>query len=121
VGGRLAVAVRDFCLGPGRNALEPDEIIMSIRVPVTAGYEQFAKLGPRNSMVIAVASVAVRLDPGRRSVGAAIGSAAPTPVPAVAAEQVAAAELDWSGRGERPARVASRFAARAVGARAPVD
>jgi CO/xanthine dehydrogenase FAD-binding subunit len=121
VRGQRTVAVRDFFLGPGRSVLDPDEIIVSIRVPATAGYEQFAKLGPRNAMVIAVASVAVRLDPQRRTVGAAIGSAAPTPVSAVAAEEFAAAELDWSKRGELPAAVAAHFAELAAGATSPID
>jgi CO/xanthine dehydrogenase FAD-binding subunit len=121
VRGQRAVAVRDFFLGPGRSVLEPDEIIVSVRVPVTAGYERFAKLGPRNAMVIAVGSVAVRLNPQRRTVGAAIGSAAPTPVSAVAAEEFAAAELNWSGHDGLPAGVASRFAELAVDATSPID
>ena len=44
-----------------------------------AGPQQFAKIGTRNAMVIAVTSFGLALHGDRRTVGAAIGSAAPTP------------------------------------------
>ncbi|MEU7749642.1 FAD binding domain-containing protein [Nonomuraea sp. NPDC049158] len=115
------VPARDFFLGPGRSVLAEEEIVAAVRVPAATGPEQFAKLGPRNAMVIAVASVALTLDPVRRRVGCAVGSAAPTPVAASAAEEFAAAELDWDGGREPPAPVAARFAALVADATAPID
>ena len=47
----------------------------------------FAKVGTRSAMVIAVVSFALDLDVERRRVGAAIGSAGPTPLRAAAAER----------------------------------
>ncbi|MCG5214338.1 FAD binding domain-containing protein [Streptosporangium soli] len=119
--GTRRVPARDFFLGPGRSVLADDEIVAAVRIPVAAGAEQFAKLGPRNAMVIAVASVAVTLDPPRRRVGCAVGSAAPTPVVAGDAETFAGAELDWDGRRELPASVTARFAELAAAATAPID
>ncbi|MFI7610465.1 FAD binding domain-containing protein [Nonomuraea terrae] len=118
--GTRAVPAREFFTGPGRSALEADEIVTAVRLPVAAGPQQFAKLGPRNAMVIAVASVALTLDPGHRRVGCSAGSAAPTPVAAAEAEEFAAAELDWTG-GELPAPVLARFGELVAGATSPID
>ncbi|MFC4009283.1 FAD binding domain-containing protein [Nonomuraea purpurea] len=119
VRGERSVPAREFFLGPGRSALAGDEIVTAVRVPVGTG--QFAKLGPRNAMVIAVASVAVTLDGQRRLAGCAVGSAAPTPVAASHAEEFAAAELDWDGgRPPGPALLA-RFGELAARATAPID
>jgi CO/xanthine dehydrogenase FAD-binding subunit len=121
VRGARSVPAREFFTGPGRSVLAQDEIVTAVRVPVAAGAEQFAKLGPRNAMVIAVASVALTLDPGRRRVGCAVGSSAPTPVAAAQAEEFAAAELDWAGGGALPARVRTRFGELVAQATAPID
>jgi carbon-monoxide dehydrogenase medium subunit len=85
--GTRQVAVEDFCTGPGRNVLEPDELLVSINVPAPqagsgANYLRFI---PRNEMDIAVAGVgsAVVLDDsGQNFVSARISlaSVAPTPV-----------------------------------------
>lgn len=81
------VAVEDFCTGPGRNILEPGEILVSINIPAPqansgANYLRFI---PRNEMDIAVAGVgsAVVLDDSGQSFVSArisLASVAPTPV-----------------------------------------
>ena len=71
VRGRRDIPIDDFFLGVKRNALAADELIRAVRMPVAPGPQQFAKVGPRNAMVIAVCTVAVALDPGRRTVGTA--------------------------------------------------
>jgi carbon-monoxide dehydrogenase medium subunit len=85
--GSRQVAVEDFCTGPGRNVLEPGEILVSISMPAPqansgANYLRFI---PRNEMDIAVAGVgsSVVLDgSGQNFVSAriALASVAPTPV-----------------------------------------
>ncbi|MCY4367186.1 MAG: xanthine dehydrogenase family protein subunit M [Chloroflexi bacterium] len=85
--GSRQIPVEDFCTGPGRNVLEPGEILVSINVPAPpansgASYLRFI---PRNEMDIAVAGVgsAVVLDgSGQNFVSARISlaSVAPTPV-----------------------------------------
>jgi CO/xanthine dehydrogenase FAD-binding subunit len=77
VRGERRVPLQSFLLGVKRNALEPDELIVAARVRVGDGRETFMKVGPRNAMVIAVVSLAVRADRERGSLSAAFGSAAP--------------------------------------------
>jgi len=85
--GERRLPLAQFCLGPKRSALRPDELIAAVRTPAAAGPQQFAKVGTRNAMVIAVVSFALDLDLERGRVGAAIGSAGPTPLRAAAAER----------------------------------
>jgi CO/xanthine dehydrogenase FAD-binding subunit len=102
VRGRRRVPVRDFFTGPKRHALEPDELVAAVHAPVAAGPQQFAKVGTRNAMVIAVCSFALSLDPERRRVGTGIGSAGPTPLVAAEAERFLAGVLDERGLWETP-------------------
>jgi CO/xanthine dehydrogenase FAD-binding subunit len=120
VRGIRQIDIDDFFLGVKRNALEPDELIRAVRVPVAAGPQRFAKVGPRNAMVIAVCSVAVALDPDRRRVGTGIGSAAPTPRRSADAEAFAAAALPWAG-GTLDEAVAREFGVRVAAAADPID
>ncbi|MBA2385325.1 MAG: FAD binding domain-containing protein [Actinobacteria bacterium] len=94
VRGARLLPLEAFLLGVKRNALEPDELIVAARVRV-GGRETFMKVGPRNAMVIAVVSLAVRADPERGELRAAFGSAAPvaTLVSAPLAEKAAFPEL----------------------------
>jgi len=121
VRGRRLVPVADFFTGVKRNALEPDELIRAVHVPVTGGPQQFAKIGTRNAMTIAVASFALALHPAARRVGTGIGSAAPTPRRAPAAEDLLAGELDWDGRAPLDASVVRRFGELVAAAADPID
>jgi CO/xanthine dehydrogenase FAD-binding subunit len=120
VRGARQIAIDDFFTGPKRNALAPDELILSIRVPVAPGPQQFAKVGPRNAMVIAVCSFAVALDPSSRSVGTGIGSAGPTPLRAGSAEGLAA-DLPWSTRTELDDDLVRAFGASVAASAQPID
>jgi CO/xanthine dehydrogenase FAD-binding subunit len=95
--GSRSVPVAEFCTGPKRNALAPDELIRAVRLPAARGPQQFAKVGPRNAMVIAVCSFSVALDADARTVRTAIGSAAPIVVPAPEAEAFAEGALQEAG------------------------
>ncbi|HKT05127.1 MAG TPA: FAD binding domain-containing protein, partial [Rugosimonospora sp.] len=97
VRGTRRLPVAEFFTGPKRSALAPDELIAAFLVPPAAGPQQFAKVGTRNAMVIAVCSFALSLDSARRSAGTGIGSAGPTPLRAPAAEELLAGELPWDG------------------------
>jgi CO/xanthine dehydrogenase FAD-binding subunit len=121
VRGRRLVRAADFFTGVKRNALEPDELIRAVHVPVTGGPQQFAKIGTRNAMVIAVASFAIALHPAAQRVGTGIGSAAPTPRRAPAAEDQLAGELDWDGRAALDASVVRRFGELVAEAADPID
>ena len=85
--GTREVAVEDFCTGPGRNVLEPGEILVSIHIPAPEAHSgsNYLRFIPRNEMDIAVAGVgsSVVLDEsGQNFVSARISlaSVAPTPV-----------------------------------------
>jgi CO/xanthine dehydrogenase FAD-binding subunit len=90
-------------------------------VPAATGPQQFAKIGTRNAMVIAVTSFAIALHPDRRQVGTGLGSAAPTPRPAAEAEVYLAGELDWAGRSRPAEDVVRRFGELVAAAADPID
>ena len=75
VRGTRVVALTDFLVGPKQNVLAEDELVAGVLVE-TGGRQTFMKVGPRNAMVIAVVSLAVRVDGELR---AAFGSAGPVP------------------------------------------
>jgi CO/xanthine dehydrogenase FAD-binding subunit len=115
------VPVAEFFTGPKRSVLAPDELVAAVLVPAAAGPQQFAKVGTRNAMVIAVCAFALALDPGRRRVGTGIGSAGPTPLPATAAEERLAGALPWDGPGELDEALAREFGELVGAAARPID
>ncbi len=119
VTGARRLPLAEFCVGPKRSALRPDELIAAVRVPAAAGPQLFSKVGTRSAMVIAVASFALDLDVGGCRVGAAIGSAGPTPVRAHTAEQFLEGTLA-EGRG-LPASAIERFGELVAEAARPID
>lgn len=123
--GTRTVPVAAFCTGPKRNVLADDELITAVRLPAARGPQQFAKVGPRNAMVIAVCSFAIALDAEARSAGTAIGSAAPTVIPAAEAEAFLLGVLDDGGRWERRTPLSdaelARFGELVGAAASPID
>ena len=75
--GIRVVPLSGFIVGPKKNALEPDEFISAIEVSPSCGPQTFMKIGPRNAMVISVASLALVADRERGQIRAAYGSAGP--------------------------------------------
>jgi CO/xanthine dehydrogenase FAD-binding subunit len=117
--GRRRIPLAAFCLGPKRTALRPDELIAAVRVRPAAGPQQFAKVGTRNAMVIAVASFALELEPERGRVGTGIGSAGPTPLRADAAERFLEGVL--AERRGLPESAVARFGELVAQAAQPID
>ena len=76
VRGERTIPLPEFIVGVKRNALAADELVVAVLVDVAEARETFMKVGPRNAMVIAVVSLAVRVDGELR---AAFGSAGPVP------------------------------------------
>ena len=87
------IPVEDMCVGPGKNALDEGEFLVSIKIPLknstfSASYERFI---PRNEMDIAVAAVAssVSLENGKiSSCRIALAAVGPTPIFAEEASQM---------------------------------
>jgi CO/xanthine dehydrogenase FAD-binding subunit len=125
VRGTRLIEIGDFFAGVKRNALAPDELIAAVWLSAPTGPEQFAKIGTRNAMVIAVAAFSLALHPGRRTVGTGIGSAAPTPVRAAEAERFLAAALGeyglWESRERLPEEIVAEFGALVSSAASPID
>jgi CO/xanthine dehydrogenase FAD-binding subunit len=123
--GTRRVPVAEFVTGPKRNAARDGELIAAFHLPAAAGAQQFAKIGTRNAMVIAVCSLSLAIWPERRAVCACIGSAGPTPIRATEAEAFAAGVLDeeglWEGRGPIADAALERFGALVAAAAAPID
>jgi len=125
VGGTRRLPARDFFIGPKRNAMRGDELISAFLIPPAQGPQQFSKVGTRNAMVIAVCSFALAIDPQRRRIGTGIGSAAPTPVTAEAAERFLEEVLDEGGLWDKPAPMQesalARFGELVAAAARPID
>ena len=117
VRGAREIPIEEFFTGPKRNALAPDELIRSVRIPVADGPQQFAKVGTRNAMVI---SFAVALDPLQRTIGTGIGSAGPTPLRAPAAEALASS-LPWTDGAALDDDLVRAFGSLVAQAAAPID
>jgi CO/xanthine dehydrogenase FAD-binding subunit len=121
VRGTRRVPVAEFVSGPKRTCIEPDELIAAFDVASAAGPQQFAKVGTRNAMVIAVCSVALALWPEQRRVAACVGSAGPTPLVATEAEEYIAGALDWDGGRPIDEDALARFGELVAGCARPID
>ena len=123
--GTRRVPVSEFVTGPKRTGLAPDELIIAFVLPPAAGPQQFAKVGTRNAMVIAVCSVSLALWPEERRVATCIGSAGPMPLPAAEADAFIAGVLDehdhWASRAPLPDVALQRFGELAGQAARPID
>jgi CO/xanthine dehydrogenase FAD-binding subunit len=123
--GRRRIPIGNFFTGPKRSVLQQDELIAAFRVRPAPGPQQFAKVGTRNAMVIAVCSFAIELDPAARRVGTGIGSAAPTPIVAGEAERFLEGVLDedhlWESGRRLPEPALGRFGELVAAAARPID
>jgi len=119
--GTRRLAAREFYAGPKRSAARKDELIAAFLIEPAAGPQQFSKVGTRNAMVIAVCSFALALHPDRRRVGTGIGSAGPTPLRAIEAEDFIQGELDWDGRRPPSEATVRRFGDLVAAAAKPID
>ncbi len=83
--GDREIPVAEFCTGPGRNVLNPGELLVSLHLPApVAGFgAAYLRFIPRNEMDIAVvgagASVVLQGDTIRKGI-VSLGAVAPTPL-----------------------------------------
>lgn len=116
-GGRTRrIPLGEFLVGPKRTNLAPDELIVGVEWRPVAGPGSFAKVGRRNAMVIAVASVCLQVDQERHGIRLALGSVGPTVLRAPRAEEFAAG-LDW----DDPGKALVEFGLRAAAEAQPID
>ncbi|MDI3405381.1 FAD binding domain-containing protein [Streptomyces cavernicola] len=123
-GSRL-IPIDAFYTGVKRNALEADELIKSVHIKKADGPQQYSKVGTRNAMVIAVCAFGIALHPETRTVRTGIGSAAPTPIRAKAAEEFLNSALEeggfWDNGKIITPSIAKQFAELCSGAANPID
>lgn len=91
--GVRSVALEDFCIGPGKTVLGPDEMVTHILVPAPLPHtgKVYLKHGRRIEMELATVGVAVTLTlegATCRDVRIVLAAVAPTPLRAVGAEAV---------------------------------
>ncbi|KWX02248.1 Xanthine dehydrogenase [Carbonactinospora thermoautotrophica] len=89
------VPLGELLAGRRRPALLPGELVVSVRVPLTRGPQEFIKVGRRNALAPTVASFALVIDLDHRYIGCAAGAVAPAPVRLTEAEQWLATAIDW--------------------------
>jgi CO/xanthine dehydrogenase FAD-binding subunit len=118
--GRRSLPIGDFMLGVKRTALRPGELIESVTIPLLDGWQGYSKVGVRNAMVIATASVCVATDAPSRSVRIALGSVAPTIIRCADAEAELRDQIDWAARSIAP-DVAGRAGQLAAATSRPID
>jgi CO/xanthine dehydrogenase FAD-binding subunit len=121
VDGTRRVPIGEFVTGPKRTCAREDELIAAFVVPAAGGAQQFAKIGTRNAMVIAVCSVALAIWPERRAVRVCLGSAGPTPLRAPEAEEFSAGAIDWDSLAPLADAELARFGELVAAAAQPID
>jgi len=95
--GERRVPVRDYMTGPKRSVRRRDEIIVSVEWQYAGEAQTFMKVGTRNAMVIAVASLALVADRSRKRVGIGLGSCGPTVLAAHEASRFAEGLFEEAG------------------------
>jgi CO/xanthine dehydrogenase FAD-binding subunit len=109
--GKRTLPVEEFCIGPGQNALAPDELLVALDLPASAPNSgaAFERFIPRNEMDIAVANAAASVTLSSdgstfESARVAVGAVAPTPLlvkeagDALAGKPVSEASVDAAAK-----------------------
>ena len=95
--GERRVPFDGFMTGPKRSVRAPDEIVVGAEWRDPGPGQTFLKVGTRNAMVIAVASLCLVVDRVSKVVRVALGSCGPTIIRAREAETFAQGLIDESG------------------------
>ena len=118
--GERRLPLAEVITGVKQTVIEPGEVIRQIRVPRLDGPQQFLKVGTRNAMVISIVVCGLAVDRAGRSVRLGLGSVAPRPLRATAAEAFIAGAIDWD-RLTAPADAVARFGELAREATDPIS
>jgi len=115
-----------FIVGPKKTVIAPEELILGTRWRVVRGPGSFSKVGTRNAMVIAIASLCLVFDEDGQTVRVALGSVGPTILRAPEAEEFVARASRAAGiwndpRATVPTNVIEEFAERVAAAARPID
>lgn len=124
--GRRSLPWHEFFIGPKTSAIAPGELIAGASWPTPNGPSTFAKVGPRNAMVISICSVCVQVDEEHQMVRVAMGSVGPVVLRAPQAETFASEAIGEAGAWGDPSRPlgetdAARFGEQVAAAARPID
>jgi CO/xanthine dehydrogenase FAD-binding subunit len=115
--GTREVPAHEFCVGPGKNVLQPGEVLVELKFPPRPprSGSHYRRFIPRNEMDIAVVGVAaaVTLDPKSDVIAAAriaLGAVGPTPLLAAEAGRALVGRPADSAAIEEAARAARTIA-----------
>jgi CO/xanthine dehydrogenase FAD-binding subunit len=118
--GAREIPVGEFMVGVKRTAREPGELITGVTLPIISGWQGYSKVGVRNAMVIATASVALVADVENTRIGVALGSVGPTVMRCPLAEQMLEETVDWERRSVSEAAILE-FGQMVAEASRPID
>jgi CO/xanthine dehydrogenase FAD-binding subunit len=118
--GERRLPLAELITGVKQTAIAPGEVIREVRVPRLDGPQQFLKVGTRNAMVISIVVCGLAVDRAGRSVRLGLGSVAPRPLRATAAEELIAGAIDWDAMTAPPEAV-RRFGELARDAASPIS
>jgi CO/xanthine dehydrogenase FAD-binding subunit len=93
--GVRSVPIQDFMVGPKKNVLNHGDIVSAIIIPIADGFQDYAKVGVRNAMVISIASACFALNSGTCRI--ALGSVGPRIIRCTAAESFLQQEMATTG------------------------
>ncbi|HYM51187.1 MAG TPA: FAD binding domain-containing protein [Candidatus Limnocylindrales bacterium] len=102
VRGTRTLPWHEFLRAPKKTAIAPDELIVSATWRTSRMTGSFSKIGTRNAMVIAVASLCLVIDEDARQVRVALGSVGPTILEAPDAQASMGAAMTAAGAWEDP-------------------
>jgi CO/xanthine dehydrogenase FAD-binding subunit len=119
--GLRSVPFAEFMVGVKKNVRRPDEIIESVSIKPVSGFQDYAKVGVRNAMVISVASLCFVHDTTTATVRVALGAVGPTIIRTVGAEAWLASRVDASTTLPHDEALASEFAERVASEARPID
>lgn len=117
VSGTRSVPFTEFMTGVKKNSARAGEIIRSVTFPRSTGWQGYAKVGTRNAMVIATASVCLLRSDQR--VAVALGAVGPTIIRARDAETWLAAQ--GALHTQPTPEVIDEFAEQVAAAARPID
>jgi CO/xanthine dehydrogenase FAD-binding subunit len=120
-GGTRMIGWRDFFVGVKRTAIQNQELISAVHVPVLDSRQDYLKVGTRNAMVISVAGIAVVVDLGGRNVRVGLGSVGPVPLRAPDAEAFVGTRIDWDNRSVPDPFTYAQFGDLVAAAAQPID
>jgi CO/xanthine dehydrogenase FAD-binding subunit len=121
------LSLSELIIGPKTTTLQPGELISAVRVRRYGGGQEYLKVGVRNAMVIAVASLAMVVDRANGRIGIGLGSVGPVPLRATEAEAWLASRIDWptmrliERNASAPTETVDRLAALVGAAARPID